>query len=385
MKQDIERGTPPSGGEDEHGPRTHTDLPPYDPKYQQSDVTDKADKVLLEAPRRHRTQTLFPYIFVRSVAGDQGRRPLWPPTVCWESCDIHLLPSGTGGFDFSKTILNPVAGQAYQVFVHVWNLGRLGAYGSRVRAWWVEPGFFNGTPDPRYTPHFIGGAYFDLGDRDSNESHQLIEIQAPWVVQMNQPAHECLLVAVDCATDPWDGSLDANNRRHVAQRNVTIIGGRDNLTPVVQQLAALAEDAQQLVVASAAVASAQLVGAAKRGLSSEKEVHGWNHSALAPDWKNRPIAAVRPDPNGGLRYLDLRETLELPDPQSPLPGGQHIDGPLEGVLAGLLQKSIGSKTFSGADVAQTITGKSDSAALLRFIHSDKTGSGGFSILTAPQS
>jgi hypothetical protein len=305
--------------------------------------------------------------------------------VFWESCDLHLLPLGTGGFDFSKTILNPVAGEAYRVFVHVWNLGRLGAYGSRVRAWWVEPGFFNGTADPRYTPHFIGGAYFDLGDRDSDESHQLVEVQPPWLVQMNQPAHECLLVAVDCATDPWDGSLDANSRRHVAQRNLTIVGGRDDLTPAVQQLAATAAGAEQLLIASAAVSTAQLVGAAKRGLSSEKEAPGWNHSALAPDWKNRPIAAVRTDANGGLRYIDLRDSPELPDPQSPLPGGQHIDGPLEGALAGLLQKTIGSRTFSGADVAQAITGGSESAALLRFIHSDKTGSGGFSILTAPQS
>ena len=54
---------------------------------------------------RHRTQTLFPYLFIRAVPGDRGKRPLWEPTPFWESCDIHLLPVEAAKFDFSKTVL----------------------------------------------------------------------------------------------------------------------------------------------------------------------------------------------------------------------------------------------------------------------------------------
>ena len=92
--------------------------------------------------------------------------------MCWESCDIHLMPDVAGPFDFTQTVANPVAGSTYRVFVHVWNLGRLGAYAARLRAWWIEPGFFDGTANPLYTPHFIGGTYFDLGDRDTPLSHR---------------------------------------------------------------------------------------------------------------------------------------------------------------------------------------------------------------------
>ena len=251
-------------------------------------------------PRGTGRRPCSPFLFVRAVPGDLGGgRPIWPPVPCWESCDIHLLPSGAGGFDFSKTVLKPVAGQTYRVFVHVWNLGRFAAYGARLRAWWVEPGFFNGTKDPRYTPHFIGGTYFDLGDRDSGRSHQLIEVQPSWTVQMNQPAHECLIVAVDCATDPWDGSMDANRRRHVAQRNLNLVVGSDDLAPLVAQLGAMFGAGQQLVVAASSVKAADLTGAARRDLSSQRDIpHGWDHSALAPGPRTALSRRYGPDRTG---------------------------------------------------------------------------------------
>src|SRR5690349_3344065 len=91
----VQRGTNPDDKEDEHAPNSHTTLPPVDPRYRQSDTNSRIDRLLREAPPRHRTQTLFPFLFVRAVAGDRGGgRPLWPPIPCWESCDIHLLPDG---------------------------------------------------------------------------------------------------------------------------------------------------------------------------------------------------------------------------------------------------------------------------------------------------
>jgi len=196
----TQRGTTQKGSEDQHLKNPHTKLPPVDPNFRPSDTGQKIDRLLREDKPRRRTQTLFPYLFIRAVPGDRGARPLWPPTVCWESCDIHLQPAHAGGFDFGKTVLQPVAGQSYRVFVHLWNLGRSAAYGGRLRVWWVEPGWFNGTTDPHYQPHYIGGAYFDLADRDSRDSHRLVEATTPWTVVMNNDAHECLMAVVECAT-----------------------------------------------------------------------------------------------------------------------------------------------------------------------------------------
>jgi hypothetical protein len=383
----ILRGTTPAGLEDKHPPRRHAHLPPEDPNYRPSGVNARIDQLLREAPPRHRTQTLFPFLFIRAVPGDRGGgRPLWPPIPCWESCDIHLLPAAvTGGFDFSKTVLRPVAGDTYRIFVHVWNLGRFAAYGARLRVWWIEPGFFNGTNDPRYTPHFIGGTYFDLGDRDSGQSHHLIEVQPSWTVQMNQPAHECLIAAVDCATDPWDGSMDANSRRHVAQRNLDLVGGSENLAPLVAQLGAMFGAGQQLVIASSSVDNVDLTGAVKRGVSSQWNApRGWNHTALTTGTENRPIAAVQPGPDG-LRFFNLRDSKELPDPRVPLEGGEHIDGELHQTLPELMRRALGVLSLSGANVAAAITGSPDKAGLLRFVLTDRGGkNGGYSVLTAPR-
>jgi hypothetical protein len=379
-----QRGTTPAGLEDEHPPRTFAELPPVDEKYRQSDVNARIDQLLREAPPRHRTQTLFPFLFIRAVAGDRGGdRPLWPPVPCWESCDIHLLPVGAGSFDFSKTVLSPIAGQTYRLFVHVWNLGRFAAYGARLRAWWVEPGFFNGTTDPRYQPHFIGGAYFDLGDRDSGQAHRLIEVQPAWTVQMNQPAHECLLAAVECATDPWDGALESNTHRHVAQRNLDIVGGSEDMAPLVATLGEVFGAAQQLAIGTSSVENTDLTGAAMRGQSSARAARGWNHTAISISADSRPVAAVRPGPTG-LQFFNLQDARQIPDPRDRIDGGEPIDGELDQVLPGLLQRALGIPSLLGANVAGATTGP-NRPAILRFILTDRGGNtNGYSILAAPR-
>src|SRR5262249_39823025 len=106
-KQDAtQRGTNQKGEEDEHVENSHAELPPVNDNYRQSDTNQRIDLWLREDKPRRRTQTLFPYLFIRAVPGDRGARPLWPPTIGWESCDIHLLPAGAGQFDFAKTVLH---------------------------------------------------------------------------------------------------------------------------------------------------------------------------------------------------------------------------------------------------------------------------------------
>jgi len=275
------------------------------------------------------------------------------------------MPMGVGDFDFSKTVLRPIAGQTYRVFVQVWNLGRMGAYGARLRVWWVEPGFFDGTTSALYQPHYIGGRYLDLSDRGSTASHRVAEINAPWTVVMNYAAHECLLAVLECATDPWDGELASNSHRHVAQRNLSLVQGKQPLDPLLAQLGArLSARYQRLQITASSVSRAGFVGSQQRGLASTAEPPaGWNHGGLVFGVENRVIAELQGMPV-------RRDGPARPD----LPGIS---------LSELLLTTLGLKNLA----AQTILGKLDSPTapqVLRFILTDESGqTGGYSMIVTP--
>ena len=374
----VQRGTNQQGEPDSHTGDDHSQLPADDPNYQPRDTSARIEQMLREDKPRRRAQTLFPYLMIRAVPGDRGARPLWEPTVCWESCDIHLMPAGQK-FDFGSTVLKPVVGSTYTIFVHVWNLGRMAAYGARLRVWWVEPGFFNGTPDPRYQPHFIGGSYFDLGDRDSGQSHRLIEVGAPWTVTGNAPAHECLLAAVECATDPWDGVLDSNGHRHVAQRNLDLISSAQSLTPLLGALLSkFGKTETRLTISHAAVGKASLQGAFERGLSASRETgRGWDHGGLALDASSTPLASVAGDQRG-LLFHDLRAA----EPGKLLPD-TVIKAPLGKALPGLLQKQLGTADLSAASILGAL-GPPTAPRVLRLVVADsRQRENGYSIIVAP--
>jgi hypothetical protein len=377
------RGTNPAGQEDTHGDGAQ-DLPPYSPSYRKSDTNARIDLLLREDRQRRRTQTLFPYLFARAVPGDRGARPLWPPTVCWESCDIHLIPVGPGGFDFARTILRPVVGQSYRVFVHVWNLGRFAAYGARLRVWWIQPGFFNGTTDPRYQPHFIGGTYFDLGDRASGASHRLIEVPTPWTPVFNGDIHECLVAAVECATDPWDGVIDCNNRRHVAQRNLDLLQGTAKLSPALAVLGgAVSPEDKELLITHASVQRTSLAGARERGLAESGEPpDGFNHGGLRLANDDRPIAVIRQN-KGKAQFFDLAGAKVVPRPGARLVKGKALKGELRAQLPALLANTLRIPDLTAATVAGGL-GSQGEARVLRFVLTGPKGqTGGYSIIVAP--
>jgi hypothetical protein len=254
----------------------------------------------------------------------------------------------------------------------------MAAYGARLRVWWVEPGFFNGTPDPRYQPHFIGGSYFDLGDRDSGQSHQLIEVGAPWTVTGNAPAHECLLAAVECAADPWDGVLDSNGHRHVAQRNLDLISGAQSLTPLlVTLLSKFGTTETHLTISHAPVGKASLQGAFERGLSASRETGGWDHSGLALDASSTPLASVVRGQRG-LLFHDLRAA----DPGKLLPD-TVIKAPLGKALPSLLQRQLGAADLSAASILGAL-GPPAAPRVLRLVAADsEQRENGYSVIVAP--
>ena len=378
----AQRGTNQQGEADSHPVDGHSQLPAEDPNYRPHDTSARIEQMLREDKPRHRTQTLFPYLMIRAVPGDRGARALWEPTVCWESCDIHLMPAGQE-FDFGSTILKPVVGSTYTIFVHVWNLGRMAAYGARLRVWWIEPGFFNGTPDPRYQPHFIGGSYFDLGDRDSGQSHRLIEVGTPWTVTGNAPAHECLLAAVECATDPWDGVLDSNGHRHVAQRNLDLVSGAQSLTPpLVTLLSKFGKTETRLTISHAAVGKASLQGAFEHGLSRSRETgRGWDHSTIVLDASSTSLASVVRD-DRGLHFHDLRKDDPGGRPPKLLPD-TTIKAPLAKALPVLLQQQFGTADLSAASILGAL-GQPTAPRVLRLVVADRAQrETGYSIIVAP--
>ena len=108
-------------------------LPQPNRRYRPSETAKRAQELLQSNKPRRRMQTLFPYLMIRTAPGDAGARPISPPAMPWECCDIHLMPAGAGDFDFARTVLKPQPGETYRVFVHVWNLRAL------LRLWCSPP------------------------------------------------------------------------------------------------------------------------------------------------------------------------------------------------------------------------------------------------------
>jgi hypothetical protein len=189
---------------------------------------------------RPRREDVLPYLLLRAFSpGDRGQRPLWPPTVCWESPDILLIDaSWTGPFDANRLVASPTAGRGYRVFVRVWNLGLLPAVGVHVRAWWVQPGFFGpeNQGQPGYQPALIGGAMVDLDDRTRPGSQRLVELDQVWSIPAEISGHECLVAAASCPADQWSGRWACNDDRHFAQRNLTVLAGQQNAAPLLATL-----------------------------------------------------------------------------------------------------------------------------------------------------
>lgn len=257
---------------------------------------------------RGEERSWFPHLVVRAHPGDRGARPVWPPTPCWLSPDIHLFPASAvplaGAVDLSRSVLTPTVGEEYTVGVHVWNLGRFPAYGVMVRAWWVEPGFFSGTPDPRYTPHFLGGAFTDLGDRDSGRAHRIVLLDRTWTVRDTGMLHQCLFAVAESAPDPWTAVFDANADRHIAQRNLALLGPADDAEPLFAMLHERLDPGAELGIALGAMRVGRLVGAVAAGAASKGRREGPGLGGPPVFGRPRRVASVSLTRDGMVLTVD---------------------------------------------------------------------------------
>lgn len=273
----TQRGETPPDSVGHTDPPTETDP---DPRWQPDPGrADEWRRIADEIGKEHRPrrEDVYPYLLIRAMSpGDRGQRPLWPPTVCWESPDILLIDaSHTGAFDPSRLVVSPTAGRTYRVFIRVWNLGLLPAVGVHVRAWYVNPGFFGpgNQSNPYYAPQPIGGKMVHLDDRTRPGATRLVELDEPWDIPANLTGHECLIASASCPADQWSGSLSVNDDRHVGQRNLTILAPSGSAKDLLVMLAALVEKGATLELTHAGPAAVPFLQALSGGVLVDGDRH----------------------------------------------------------------------------------------------------------------
>jgi len=354
-KEDEEqRGGDPG----EPGPK-----PPEEPVYgSDPDLRERLREFVKERERPSRQDELWPYLLVRAFAGDAGRRA--PPLGWfWESPDVIVVPGVVDSLEGNTPTLTPRAGEDHTVFVRTWNLGRLPAPATKVRAWWANPAF--GFPDG--VPQYIGGATVDLEDQYHFPAcRAVVRIPEPWVPEMVNGGHECLLAKVDGFADRAASGWQAGTQRHVGQRNLTVLAPETDMTLLLDLLTmTMPWNAEVHLVhgmgAVTDVIAAQGADFAERfGFGAPDELPG---QAVPLEDGQGHLGAVSLS-DGEVGFISGEEAASLLFPRGERPeGGEYEQGGPEGVLAEFLRHTFDVDPTAGA-LAQQLGG--DRAHLLRF-------------------
>jgi hypothetical protein len=168
-----------------------------------------------------RAELDLPYLFMRSNAGDLGKRPVVGAPF-WESPDIFILAGVPPALApplppaLGQTAL---AGQPNTLYAHVWNFGNAAANEVIVEFYWMDPSL--GVSEI----HLISQTFMCLGAKGSGKSHAVVKCPVEWTPTFVNGGHECLLVRVwDNPSDlPGEPKFDASVNRHVAQRNIHVV------------------------------------------------------------------------------------------------------------------------------------------------------------------
>ena len=176
-----------------------------------------------------RAEGLWPWLLVRSQAGDTGARPLEASTIMAIGYGEHNSPDiiltlagpatepvvigrdGTPGL-IARNVAEIFPTLVYDVWVHVWNLGRSPATGVRVRAH-LGP-----------TNRFLGGRQLDLDDRTGASPHRVIKAGTFTAGQPGDSALGMLTVVAECLSDVATGDRSPGMDRHCAHRLIYTSG-----------------------------------------------------------------------------------------------------------------------------------------------------------------
>ena len=409
MAVDEHRGKDPSNTIG--APDITLDTGRADPARVRKVLTDLAGKGKGDRPRPHREDVL-PYLLIRTVPGDRGKRPTWTPVPCWESPDLLLIDASyTGPFDPAQCVAQPTSGNTYRAFVRVYNLGMVPAVGTQVTLYWVDPGFF-GPNAANYQPQFIGGAFVDLADRTRPEAVQVVEIEPAWSIPYSLTGHECLLAIASCVADRAAFTFDSNDDRHVGQRNLTIATGHAPLSALINLLAERIPQGGAVELMHGGAAVEPLLAALGRG---QGDVRRTAHRAAAPAATVGPVmqsirqgvtlddglhllTAVRRGEDVVVSPTELMTSavpdidsaaivryLHEADPQ--LLSSIAITGSgaaAHEVLGTALQRMLDIGDLEAGSIAAALGGGDTAAHLLRFVASDAEGRfvGGYSVIVS---
>jgi hypothetical protein len=150
-----------------------------------------------------------PWLVVRYQGGDDGSRPLPPPTVFWESPDVWT--QGSMGINM------PVVNEPTQVFARVTNLGLEDAIGATIQYWWANPSI--AITEATATP--IGTL---TGVTIPAQNSLVFQSPTDWVPIEVNFGHECLIVqAFVPVFDPLTVPMQPLADRHVGQKNEWLV------------------------------------------------------------------------------------------------------------------------------------------------------------------
>ncbi|PZS03015.1 MAG: hypothetical protein DLM69_03355 [Candidatus Chloroheliales bacterium] len=388
--------------------------PPLTPEQKKRrDILEREiDNVIKERPPS-RQDGIWPYLLIRAYLGDHGVRPA-PGNYFWESPDIIVCRGVLSDYDSNKAVLHPTPGQPHTVFVRVWNVGRMAAYGVTLRMYWANPSFaFSGTNlhplDP--TRNYPTPLYLNLPDRRDPGCHALFRVPDIWTPVVENGGHECLLAKVDCFTDHAGPGWDANANRHVGQHNVDLAAGAQNLMPLLAQLGGAMprntdlqllhgmKDVRHVLQASAPELANRLRIPRAAPTGSYRLDNGYAHlGAVVYSDSGKPY--LIPADVVGPRYnpTGVDHTLLANPAVRPITGGQQplralvkqagsdkqprgcLDAWLPTAISRLLNL-VPSNRFTAAQLAQRLGARSGEGHLIRIVASNQSGIvGGYSII-----
>jgi hypothetical protein len=166
----------------------------------------------------------LPYLFMRANPADLGQRPIVSAPF-WESPDILIVAGVTPSLAPAvPAALGAVglAGKPNTLYAHVWNFGKAAANEVLVEFYWCDPSL----GITASTVRMIAQTTVALGARGSGHNHAVVKCPEAWTPTFVNGGHECLLVRVwDNPADlPGEPRFDAASNRHVAQRNIHVVG-----------------------------------------------------------------------------------------------------------------------------------------------------------------
>lgn len=357
--------------------RSDDKLPPVDPK-RRKEVEAHVFHWIREKGRT-RQNGLWPYLLIRAYAGDHGVRPVASPTPFWESPDIHVVEGDVTTIEGHTTTLNPRAGVAHSVFVHVWNIGKLASLGNKLTVFWANPTF--SFDDPVHPPHPIGATFIDLPDRLDPLCHKVVKIPQLWVPVEENNGHECLLAKLSGFMDGAGAGYDARQNRHIGQRNLQLLPPQADMTKMLGQLsAALPKNAELHLIHAMGnlvdilrVHRPQLVGklTVPQAIPRQAAPFGQDAAHLGAAVNVGGTLRIIPPsllPRFGHGVID-RQTLAHPDVRTveyARPAPPDVRVPARISVAEELVRSLGVRDLRAGTLATTLGGGKTAGHVLRF-------------------